>query len=132
MSRAAAMGGLLAAAVLLLPPVARPGPLEMRPGMGGVGDIGAMSCQAFSVMHSKGQSGSRQAVLYWTEGLVFARTGKSMDSFLAGLPDGGAAWNFESLTGHVVDWCEAHPEAPVNAAVEDLWRALGGAPGLLR
>jgi hypothetical protein len=118
-----ALAALLAA--LAGPAVA--GHLDLRPGMGGVGDVGAMSCQAFGIMHAKGQSGSRQAVLYWTEGLVFARSGKGLEAYLSGLPDGGARWNFESLTGHVVDWCAAHPQAPVSAAVEDLWQALGAA-----
>ena len=36
----------------------------------------------------------------------------------------GSAWDFDSLTGHIVDYCEEHPEVPLPEAVKDLWAAL--------
>jgi hypothetical protein len=100
--------------------------IQLRPGMGGVPDLGAMRCGAYSKMHSKGQSGTRQATLYWFEGLVWARSGKTLDAFLASVP-GGAAWNFETLTSHVLAWCEAHPSAQVTGALDDLWQRIAHA-----
>jgi hypothetical protein len=99
------------------------GKLALRPGMGGVPDIGAIACATFNDMYPAGPSGVRQAVLYWTEGFVFAKTGRSIDEQLAAV---GGDWDFESLTGHVVGFCAAHPEMPVSAAVVDLWGRIGG------
>lgn len=100
------------------------GKLSLRPGMGGVPDLGAVRCETFNDMYPAGPSGLRQAILYWTEGYVYARTGKTMDELLESLEERGARWNFETLTGHVVEFCRANPEAPVPDAVADLWGLL--------
>ncbi len=101
-------------------------PLALRPGMGGVADFGAIRCETLTVMYPAGPNGVRQAVLYWTEGYVYARTGQTMDAFLARRPH-EVPWDFERLTGHVVAFCAAQPDALVAMAVEDLWVRLGGA-----
>jgi hypothetical protein len=64
-----------------------------------------------------------RAGLYRTEGLVYGRTGKTLDEYLAGTP-GGDEWTFETLTDHIVTFCAARPDASVPAAVEDLWQRL--------
>lgn len=100
------------------------GKLTLRPGMGGVPDLGAIRCETFNDMYPAGPSGLRQAILYWTEGYVFARTGKIIDELLESLGERGTLWNFETLTDHIVQFCRAKPEAPVPDAVADLWGLL--------
>jgi hypothetical protein len=102
--------------------------IELPPGAGGVPDLGAITCKLYSAMYVKGQTGTRQSTLYWTEGLVYARTGRTLEAFLATLP-GGTRWTFETLTGHVVDYCRANPTATVASAVEDLWKKLSPSAG---
>lgn len=99
--------------------------LTLRPGMVGVADIGAISCATFSHMHPAGPTGVRQAVLTYAQGYFFARSGKTTDEILAGLPP-DSAWDFDTLTDQIVDYCAANPESLVHAAVADLWDALDG------
>ena len=65
----------------------------------------------------------RQAVLTYSQGYFFARSGKTTDEILSGLPADNS-WDFETLTDHIVDYCAANPESPVSAAVIDLWGQL--------
>jgi len=113
-------------AVLLLAGIgalAAAGPITLKPGMTGVPDLGAIRCATYTAMYPNGPNGLRQATLYWTEGYVYARTGLSLDEFLTGRAD-AADWTFESLTGHVLAFCEAHAEDRVRTAVDDLWTRL--------
>ncbi len=104
-------------------------PLALRPGMGGVPDLGAIRCETFNEMYPAGPNGLRQAILYWTEGYVYAQTGKTMDEFLAS--PGMDIWNFGTLTDHIVEFCKAQPDAPVPLAVIDLWgRISSGSSGM--
>jgi hypothetical protein len=75
-----ALTGLIAVGVANM---ALAAPLALRPGMGGVPDLGAIRCETFNAMYPAGPNGLRQAILYWMEGYVYARTGKTMDEFLA-------------------------------------------------
>jgi hypothetical protein len=99
------------------------GPLTLRPGMTGVPDLGAINCETFVHMYPNGPTGMSQAVLTWSQGYFYALTGKTTDEILAPLPE-ESAWDFDSLTGHIVDYCEEHPEVPLPEAVKDLWTAL--------
>jgi hypothetical protein len=114
-----ALTGLIAAGIAV-PAVAAP--LALRPGMGGVPDLGAIRCETFNAMYPAGPNGLRQAILYWTEGYVYAKTGKTMDEFLAS--PGMDIWDFGTLTDHVVAFCQAQPEVPVPLAVMDLWARM--------
>ena len=98
-------------------------PLTLRPGMTGVPDLGAIKCEMFVHMYPNGPTGMSQAVLTWSQGYFYALTGKTTDEILAPLPE-ESAWDFDSLTGHIVDYCEEHPEVPLPEAVKDLWAAL--------
>jgi hypothetical protein len=98
-------------------------PLTLRPGMTGVPDLGAINCETFVHMYPNGPTGMSQAVLTWSQGYFYALTGKTTDEILAPLPE-ESAWDFDSLTGHIVDYCEEHPEVPLPEAVKDLWSAL--------
>ena len=100
-------------------------PLRLREGMGGVADLGATRCDYYAYVHPNGPSGFDQAVLYWLEGYVHARTGKTIDAFLAGVPD-GARWTFDGIGQHVLDYCAANPEATVAEAIGDLWQRMTG------
>lgn len=111
--------------VALLAAPALAAPLALHPGMGGVPNLGAIRCSTYNDIYPNGPAGLRQATLYFTDGYVYARTGRTLDDFLAGRSDADA-WNFDTLTGHVVDFCVAHPELQVSAAVDDLWKQLGG------
>lgn len=103
-------------------------PLALYPGMGGVPDLGAIRCATFNDMYPNGPNGLRQAILYWTEGYVYAQTGKTIDEVLAS--PGMGTWNFETLTDHIVEFCRAQPDAPVPLAVIDLWdRINSGSSG---
>ena len=104
-------------------------PLALHPGMGGVPDLGAIRCETFNEMYPAGPNGLRQAILYWTEGYVYAQTGKTLDEVLAS--PGMSAWNFGTLTDHIVEFCKARPDAPVPLAVIDLWtRISSGSTGM--
>ena len=100
------------------------GPLKLRPGMTGVPDLGAIDCATFNVMHPAGPVGMEQAVLTWAEGYFYARSGKTLDEILALQPATSSDWNFDRLTGHLVAYCAANPQAPVPDAVADLWQQL--------
>jgi hypothetical protein len=108
-------------------PVAADDIVRLQPGMGGVADIGATRCDYYSYVHPAGPSGFHQAVLYYFEGFVRARTGQTVNAWLAGVP-GGQRWTFAAIGDHVLAWCEAHPEGTVADGVGDLWRTAGGTP----
>ena len=113
---------LLLVSLFALPAPAAP--IALHPGMGGVPNLGAIRCAMYNEIYPNGPTGLRQATLYWTDGYVYARTGKTLDDFLAGRP-GANRWTFDTLTGHVVEFCRAHPDMQVSAAVDDLWTKLG-------
>lgn len=121
--------GLLVALAILAcaGPVAAEDIVRLQPGMGGVADIGATRCDYYTYVHPAGPSGFNQAVLYYFEGFVRARTGLAVNAWLAGQPD-GRRWTFAAIGDHVLDWCAAHPDGTVADGVVDLWRAAGGAP----
>lgn len=121
--RRVALSGLLLVAGLAL---AGEG-LRLRPGMTGVADLGAIRCETFNQMYPAGPTGLEQAVLTWAEGYMYGRSGRTLDEILAAQPADGPRWDFDSLTGHLVDYCAARPEAPVPVAVEDLWSRLSAA-----
>jgi hypothetical protein len=116
----------LIVAACLLAGAAAQGGIRLREGMGGVADIGATRCDYYAYIHPNGPTGFNQSVLYWLEGYVHARTGKSLDDFLAGLSDGGR-WTFDRIGQHVLDYCTANPRATVADGVVDLWGRMGGA-----
>lgn len=115
---------LASGCVLLLSAGAVAGGLQLRPGMTGVPDLGAIDCATFNRIYPAGPTGMSQAVLYWAEGWLHARSGMTVDELLAAQPPGGPDWDFDALTGHIVDFCAAQPEAPLPAAVAELWRLL--------
>ena len=121
----AAMRHLIVAACLLGGTAAQ-GEIRLREGMGGVADIGATRCDYYAYIHPNGPTGFNQSVLYWLEGYVHALTGKSLDDFLAGVPD-GRRWTFDSIGQHVLDYCTANPRATVADGVVDLWGRMSGA-----
>ena len=100
------------------------GPLALRPGMGGVADLGAITCAKYMEIHPWGPAGMEQAALTWAEGYMFARSGMTMDEILAAQPTDGPDWNFDTLTGHIVDYCATRPDASVPEAVASLWEEL--------
>jgi len=102
--------------------------LTLRPGMTGVPDLGAISCELFNEIHPNGPTGLEQMILTWAGGYFYARTGKTIDEVLALPSNAGEAWDFDSLTGHIVAYCAAHPDAQVPEAVIDLWGRLEPAP----
>ncbi len=98
-------------------------PLTLRPGMTGVPDLGAIKCETFANMYPNGPTGMSQAALTWAQGYFYGLTGKTTDEILAQLPE-NSSWNFDTLTGHIIVFCEEHPEVPLPEAVKDLWSAL--------
>jgi len=98
-------------------------PLTLRPGMTGVPDLGAIRCETFANMYPNGPTGMSQAALTWAQGYFYGLTGKTTDEILAQLPE-ESPWNFDTLTGHIIIFCEEHPEVPLPDAVKDLWSAL--------
>jgi hypothetical protein len=94
--------------------------VRLREGMGGVADIGATKCDYYAYIHPNGPMGFDQAVLYWFQGYVHARSGKAINAFLAGVPDGDR-WTFERIGRHVLDYCTANPDRTVADGVMDLW-----------
>lgn len=99
-------------------------PLTLRHGMGGVPDPGAITCEYFNNLYENAPTGFRQTLLYWTEGYIYAKAGKTVDEALAAAPSAAQPWTFDSLTDHLVNYCREHPEATVPAAVDDLWQRL--------
>jgi hypothetical protein len=98
--------------------------LTLKPGMGGVPDLGAIRCETFTKILPEGPTGFRQAVLTWAEGYIYGRSGRTIDEVLAAAPAATPAWNFDTLTDHIVAYCTANPVAPLPAAVQDLWTRL--------
>jgi len=99
------------------------GQLKLRPGMGGVADIGASDCALFTEMHYNGPTGMQHHVLTWVQGYVFAKTGANIDAILAKLPENNG-WDFDSLSSVFVDYCKENPEAKVSEAAIALWTTL--------
>jgi len=97
--------------------------LRLRPGMTGVPDLGAISCETFTHMHPAGPTGMEQAVLTWAQGYFFGLSGRTIDEILAAQP-ADADWNFDTLSGYIVAYCAARPEAGIPEAVADLWAEL--------
>lgn len=98
--------------------------LRLPPGMGGVPDIGAIPCDVFSKMIVVGPLGTKRLLLTWAQGYYRANSGKTIDEILADTNGAGQVWDFERLTGHLVDYCAANPEALTSAAVADLGQRL--------
>jgi hypothetical protein len=90
--------------------------------MGGLADPGAITCGYLNGLYEGGPTGFRQMLLYWTEGYIYAKSGKALDQALATAP--GGPWSFDSLTDRLVGFCNANPDAPVPAAADALWQAL--------
>lgn len=104
--------------------------LKLPSGMGGVPDIGAIPCEVFNNMIVIGPLGTKRSLLTWAEGYYFARSDKTIDEILAAAEEAGTSWDFDSLTGHFVDFCAADPQALTSAAVIDLGgRLLNVSPG---
>lgn len=101
--------------------------LALRPGMGGVPDLGAIRCETFTKILPEGPTGFRQAVLTWAAGYIYGRSGQTIDEVLAAAPANGPDWTFDTLTDHVVGFCAANPGAPLPAAIQDLWTRLNPA-----
>jgi len=106
-------------------PAALADPVGLREGMGGVADMGATKCDYYAYIHPNGPSGFDQAVLYWFQGYVHARTGKAINTFLGEVPD-GQRWTFERIGRHVLDYCTANPDRTVADGVTDLWNRMSG------
>jgi len=115
---------LLTAALLTVSEAALAGKLQLPPGMGGVPDIGAIPCDVFNKMIVVGPLGTKRLLLTWAEGYYHARTGKTIDEILQDAETAGQSWDFESLTGHFVDYCAADPQALTSSAVIDLGEHL--------
>jgi hypothetical protein len=127
-----ALRGALVLTLVIASAAASGGPIRLREGMGGVADIGATKCDYYAYIHPNAPTGFNQAVLYWFEGYVHARSGKAIDAWLAGIP-GGDQWTFDRIGGHVLDYCTGNPGATVADAGGDLWKRIGGqAPGATR
>ena len=67
--------------------------------------------------------GLQQAALTWAQGYFHARSGKTTDELLS---ETDTAWDFDSLSGYLVQFCADNPEAQVPDAVASLWEALAG------
>lgn len=115
---------LLATFLLVLSHAAGAEKLQLPKGMGGVPDIGAIPCEVFTNMIKIGPLGTRRLLLTWAEGYYQAKTAKTMDQILDDAEHAGQSWDFDSLTGHFVEYCVANPEAPTSAAVADLGEKL--------
>lgn len=102
--------------------------LTLRPGMTGVPDLGAIGCELFNEIHPNGPTGLEQQILTWAGGYFYARTGKTIDEVLELPSNANEPWNFDSLAGHIVAYCAAHPDARVPEAVIDLWGELEPEP----
>ena len=117
--RTARAGAVLA--LCLLGAAGAQADLQLRPGMTGVADLGAISCATFNAMYPNGPTGLRQAALYYAEGYIYAQSGKSIDELLATRTDD---WDFDRITDAIVDYCAAEPEARVSDSVVMLWQTL--------
>ena len=88
--------------------------------MGGVPDIGAIPCEVFNNMMEIGPLGTKRLLLTWAQGYYFAKSGQTIDEIIEVAGKAGHTWDFDSLTGHLVDYCVADPEALTAVAVADL------------
>ncbi len=114
--------------VMFLSNVAIAEKLRLPSGMGGVPDIGAIPCDVFSKMIVVGPLGTRRLLLTWAQGYYRAKSGKTIDEIIGATENAGQAWDFASLTGHLVDYCAANPEDLTSAAVADLGKRLLATP----
>ncbi len=103
--------------------------IKLRPGMMGVADIGGSTCKLFNDMHPFGPAGMEHHVLTFAQGYIYAQAGTTIDGVLAKLP-AGHGWDFDSLTGFLVDYCAKNPDELVGEAAVALAAELGviGAP----
>lgn len=99
--------------------------IKLPKGMGGVSDIGAIPCSVFSQMIVVAPQGTRLSLLTWAAGYYSGASGKTLSEVAAAAGTSGQAWDYERLTGHLVDYCGANPEAMTSEAVRDLGRTLG-------
>jgi hypothetical protein len=97
--------------------------LRLHPGMTGVIDIGTTECATFSDMHYNGPRGMQHHVLTWTQGYVYAKTGSNIEAMLDALPEDNG-WDFDSLTGIILDFCKAAPQAMVSEAAMAIYQTL--------
>lgn len=119
---------------LLIAQTATAAKVRLPAGMGGVPDIGAIPCEvitgktdpdtggieANSGMVHVAPMGTRLSILTWTNGYLFARTGKSLDQLVTDAEANGQAWDFDRLTNHLVEYCSANPAAITREAARDL------------
>lgn len=75
---------------------------------------------ALTAMHSKGQAGTRQALLYLLAGYSLGRTGNPLSRVL----DDNAPADFDSLTGKILTRRATQPERSVGAVLADVWPSL--------
>jgi len=115
---------VLTALIFFLSNTASADELELPPGMGGVPDIGAIPCDVFNKMMVIGPLGTKRLLLTWAQGYYFAKSGKTMDEIIEAAEKAGEKWDFDRLTGHLVDYCAADPDALTSAAVVDLGESL--------
>ncbi len=74
----------LALTLLGLGTVAAADGIRLRPGMTGVADLGATSCETFNHIYPAGPTGLRQAALYYAEGFIYGRSGKTLEQVVRG------------------------------------------------
>jgi len=114
----------IAASLLLVGNPASAEKLKLPLGMGGVPDIGAISCEVFNNMMVVGPLGTKRSLLTWGEGYFYAKTGKTIDEILEAAQAADQSWDFDRLTAHLVNFCAADPDAQTSAAVVDLGEHL--------
>ena len=94
--------------------------LKMPAGMGGVPDIGAISCTVFNEMMVIGPLGTRHSLLTWAAGHYTATTGKSLEQLAAEAGQAGQTWNYDRLAEQLVAYCAANPKAMTSDAARTL------------
>jgi hypothetical protein len=99
--------------------------IKLPAGMGGVSDIGAIPCSVFTQMIVVAPQGTRLSLLTWAAGYYAGTAGKTLSEVAAAAGKPGQTWDYERLTGHLVDYCAANPKAVTSEAVRDLGRTLG-------
>lgn len=117
----------IGAAALCLAATAAPAAdlLKLPKGMGGVSDIGAIPCSVFSQMIVVAPQGTRLSLLTWAAGYYTGVSGKTLSEVATAASKPDATWDYERLTGQLVDYCAANPKAGTSEAVKDLGRTLG-------
>lgn len=100
---------------------------KLPPGMTGVADLGTLDCATFTHMYPAGPTGVSQAVLAWAQGYIYAQSGNTLGEALEKLPAGSSEWDFFSLSGFIVNYCEQKPDAQLPEAVTELWATINAA-----